>query len=104
MTHIQSHCLPRGWEARTTDFGTFGKIHVRLVDVVDIIAGKVFSSRPKDLDDFRLLSPKIDQEELRRRMLQESTSLISSDQTRRQAIKNWYIVHGDDFGLDHEQS
>jgi hypothetical protein len=104
MTDFQSHYLPQGWESRTTEFGTFGKIQLRLVDVLDIIAGKVFSSGPKDLDDFRLLSVNINQEELRQRVLQESSSLISSDQNRRQAIKNWYIVYGDDLGLDREES
>jgi hypothetical protein len=103
MTHFQSHYLPQGWESRTIDFGTFGKIQVRLVDPLDIIAGKVFSARPKDLDDFRLLSLNLNKEELRQRVLQGSSSLISSDQNRRQAIKNWYIVHGDDLGLDLEE-
>ena len=99
-THFQSHYLPQGWDSRTTEFGTFGKIHVKLVDVVDIIAGKVFSSRPKDLDDFRLLSLNLNKEELKQRVLQASSTLISSDQNRRQAIKNWYIVYGDDLGLE----
>jgi hypothetical protein len=99
MTHFQSHYLPRGWESRTIDFGTFGKIQVRLVDALDIIAGKVFSARPKDLDDFRLLSLNLNKEQLRQRVLQGSTSLTSSDQNRRQAITNWYIVYGDDLGL-----
>ncbi len=102
ITPFQSHYLPQGWESRTIDFGTFGKIHVRLVDALDIIAGKVFSARPKDLDDFRLLSVNLDKEELRRRVLQGSSSLISSDQNRRQAIKNWYIVYGEDLGLNPE--
>ncbi len=99
MTHFQSHYLPRDWESRTIDFGTFGKIQVRLVDTLDIIAGKVYSARPKDLDDFRLLSLNLDKEDLRQRVLQGSSSLISSDQKRQQAIKNWYIVYGDDLGL-----
>ncbi len=99
MTHIQSHYLPRDWESRTTDFGTFGKIQVRLVDALDIIAGKVYSARPKDLDDFRALSLNLNKQELRQRVLQGSSSLISSDQNRRQAVKNWYIVYGDDLGL-----
>jgi hypothetical protein len=103
LTHFQSHYLPQGWESRTIDFGTFGKIQVRLVDALDIIAGKVFSARPKDLDDFRLLSLNFNKEELRQRVLQGSSSLISSDQNRRQAIKNWYIVYGDDLGLDLEE-
>ncbi len=100
ITHFQSHYLPPGWESRTNDFGTFGKIHLRLVDALDIIGGKVFSARPKDLDDFRLLSLDLDKEELRQRVLLGSSSLISSEQNRRQAIKNWYIVYGDDLGLD----
>jgi len=103
LTHFQSHYLPQGWESRTIDIGTFGKIQVRLVDALDIIAGKVFSARPKDLDDFRLLALNLNKEELRQRVLQGSSSLISSDQNRRQAIKNWYIVHGDDLGLDLEE-
>jgi hypothetical protein len=99
MTHFQSHYLPRDWESRTIDFGTFGKIQVRLVDALDIIAGKVYSARPKDLDDFRVLSLNLNKEELRQRVLQGSSSLGSSDQNRRQAISNWYIVYGDDLGL-----
>jgi hypothetical protein len=99
MTHFQSHYLPRDWESRTVDFGTFGKIQVRLVDALDIVAGKVFSARPKDLDDFRMLSLTLNKEELRQRVLKGSTSLTSSDQNRRQAMTNWYIVYGEDLGL-----
>ena len=91
--------ISQGWESRTIDFGTFGKIQVRLVDALDIIAGKVFSARLKDLDDFRLLSLNLNKEELRQRVLQGLPSLISSDQNRRQAIRNWYIVYGDDLDL-----
>ena len=91
--------LPRDWEFRTTDFGAFGKIEVRLVDALDIIAGKVHSARPKDLDDFRVLSLSLNKEELRQRVLQGSSDLMSSDQSRRQAITNWYIVYGEDLGL-----
>ena len=92
------------WESRTVDFGTFGKIQVRLVDALDIIAGKVYSARPKDLDDFRLLSLNLNKEELKERVLQGSSSLTSSDQDRRQATTNWYIVYGDDLGLSSNSS
>ncbi len=53
----------------------------------------------KDLDDFRLLSLNLNKEVLRQRVLQGSSSLIASDHNGRQAIKNWYIVYGDDLGL-----
>jgi hypothetical protein len=52
------------------------------------------------LDDFRLLSLTVNQAELNQRVLQESSSLISSDQNRQQAIRNWYIVYGDHLDLD----
>ena len=96
LTHFQSH-LPRDWESRTIDFGTFGKIQVRLVDTVDIIAGKVFSGRPKDLDDFRLFSLELDKETLKQRVLQASSTLIACDHDRQQAIKNWYVVYGENL-------
>ena len=99
MNRFQSRYLPRVWESRTIDFGTFGKIQVRLVDALDIIGGKVHSARPKDLDDFRVLSLSLNKEELRQRVLQGSSDLISSDQNWRQAITNWYIVYGEDLGL-----
>jgi hypothetical protein len=96
ITHFQSHYLPLGWETRTSDFGTFGKIHVRLVDPYDIIAGKVFSARPKDLDDFRLLSLSLDKEQLGQRVAQGLSSLYSNDKHRHQAMRNWYVVYGED--------
>ena len=52
----------------------------------------------------RLLSLSLDKEALRQRVLQASSNLISSDQNRLQAIKNWYVVYGDDLGLDLEQA
>jgi hypothetical protein len=97
ITHFQSHYLPRGWESRTSDFGRFGKIHVNLVDPHDIIAGKVCSSRSKDLDDFRLLSLCLDKEQLRERAIHGVSPYSSSDQDRQQAIRNWYIVYGEDL-------
>jgi hypothetical protein len=72
-------------------------MQVRLVDALDFIAGKDYSGWPKDLDDVRVLSLNRNKKELRRRVLQGSSSLISSDQIRRQTIKNWYIVYGDDL-------
>ena len=72
---------------------------MRLVDAFDVIAEKVHSARPKDLDDFRVLSLSLNKEEFLQRVVQGSSDLISSDQNRRQAIANWYIVYGEDLGL-----
>ena len=46
-----------------------------------------------------MVSLNLNKQELRQRVLQASTSLTASDQNRRQAITNWYIVYGDDLGL-----
>jgi hypothetical protein len=100
ITHFQGYYLPRGWESRTSDFGTFGKIHVNLVDPHDIIAGKVSSSRPKDLDDFRLLSLCLDKEQLKQRVIQGISPHWSNDKDRQQAIQNWYIVYGENLEFE----
>jgi hypothetical protein len=46
-----------------------------------------------------VLSLNLNKEELRQRVLQGSSSLVSSDQNRRQAITNRYIVNGEELGL-----
>jgi len=100
IAHFQSHYLPERWQTRTADFGTFGKIHLRLVDPHDIIAGKVYSPRPKDLDDFRLLAPSLDNQRLRELVIRGLSSLWSSNETRQRAIQNWYVVYGENLELE----
>jgi hypothetical protein len=100
LNHFQSHYLPRGWESRTSDLGSFGKVQVRLIDPYDIIAGKIFSHRPKDRDDVRLLSSALDKEQLRRRVVGGLSTLGSSVEERDQAIRNWYIVYGEELDFD----
>ena len=100
VAHFQSHYLPERWQTRTADFGTFGKIQLRLVDPHDIIAGKVYSPRSKDLDDFRLLAPNLDKQRLRELVIKELSSLWSSDETRQRAMQNWYVVYGEDLEIE----
>ena len=97
IAHFQSHYLPERWQARTIDLGSFGKIQVRLVDPHDIIAGKVYSPRSKDLDDFRLLAPSLNKERLRELVIGEFPSLWSGEETRQKAIQNWYVVYGENL-------
>jgi hypothetical protein len=100
LTHYQSRYLPGVWESRTSDLGSFGEIHVRLIDPYDIIAGKIFSNRPKDRDDFRLLSLALDREELKRRIVGGLSPLWSNVEQRDVAIRNWYIVYGEELSFD----
>lgn len=94
LAHFQSHYLPDGWSTRTTDFGTFGKIHLRLVDPIDIAAGKLYSSRTKDLDDLRMLARSLDAQQLRERAVTGLPTRWTDDDARKKAIENWYIVYG----------
>ncbi len=100
IAHFQSHYLPERWQTRTADFGTFGKIQLRLVDPHDIIAGKVYSPRSKDLDDFRLLAPSLDKQRLRELVIRELSSLWSSEGTRQRAMQNWYVVYGENLEIE----
>ncbi|WP_165230386.1 DUF6036 family nucleotidyltransferase [Aquisphaera insulae] len=95
VTHFQGHYPPEGWAARTTDAGTFGKIRLRLVDPADIIAGKVYSPRAKDLDDFRMLCEGLDRGVLRDRVIRGLPSRWSDPEARARAIQNWYIAYGE---------
>jgi hypothetical protein len=95
VTHFQSHYLPSGWDNRVHYFDTFDELRVDLVDVYDVLLSKLFSSRTKDLDDMRLLTPQIDKDTLVRRFRETTASMLASESLRQCAQKNWYIVYGE---------
>jgi hypothetical protein len=96
LTHFQSHYLPDGWHDRTQSLGTFGRLTVRLVDPIDILVGKLFSRRTKDLDDVRLAMPKIDAAALRDRIATSTAAFRRDAGLLTAARQNWYIVTGED--------
>jgi hypothetical protein len=96
LTHFQSHYLPDGWAGRTGALGRFGRLDVHVVDPIDVLTGKLFSRRTKDLDDVRLALPKIDGNEFRHRIA-TSTAAFRRDATLLEAAtRNWYIVTGEE--------
>jgi hypothetical protein len=96
LTHFQSHYLPDGWAGRTGSLGRFGRLDVHVVDPIDVLTGKLFSRRTKDLDDVRLALPKIDGNEFRHRIA-TSTAAFRRDATLLEAAtRNWYIVTGEE--------
>lgn len=96
LTHFQSHYLPDGWERHTRSLGQFGSMAVRVVDPIDILVGKLFSKRPKDLDDVRLAWPKIDQKAFRSRLMGSTNAFRADAALAESARKNWYVVTGEE--------
>jgi hypothetical protein len=94
LTHFQSHFLPDGWQDRLHSLEPFARLQVFLVDPHDIFLSKLFSRRHKDLDDLRTLYPLLEQETIRRRLVDHCPSLLREESLRQAAEQNWYILTG----------
>ncbi len=95
LTHFQSHYLPSGWEQRLHSRGPFGRLHVYLVDAIDVFLSKLFSAREKDRDDLRAVAPQLDKETLVRRLRETTAPLRADEEFRQRAEANWYILYGE---------
>jgi hypothetical protein len=95
ITHFQSHYLPDGWSQRTRSLGPFGSLAVRVVDPIDVLTGKLFSRRTKDLDDFRIAYGKVDVAALRGRIASSTAAFRRDASLVEAATQNWYIVTGE---------
>lgn len=95
ITHFQSHYLPNGWQGRIHALGRFGVLDVDLVDTCDILVGKLFSARTKDLDDLRMLARRLDRTTIESRLLRSASSLKADPNLAANATRNWYILYGD---------
>jgi hypothetical protein len=100
LAHFQSHFLPAGWENRLHSLGAFGRLQVFLVDPGDIFLSKLFSRRPKDLDDLRALLPNLDREMLLRRLTGSCAALLRDESLRPIAEQNWYVLVGESLPTD----
>jgi Nucleotidyltransferase of unknown function (DUF6036) len=95
LTHFQSHYLPDGWHGRIRSLGRFGKIDAFVVDSLDVLVGKLFSKRTKDLDDIRAAWPLMDQATFRDRVARSTNSFRKDPDLVASAQRNWYIVTGE---------
>jgi len=96
ITHFQSHYLPDGWRARVKSLDRFGAIDVFLVDSYDILTGKLFSRRSKDLDHIRHALKLLDVSTFRDRIAR-TTAAYRRDALLLEAGKqNWYILTGEE--------
>ncbi len=95
LTHFQSHFLPSGWEGRVHTLGSFGLLHVSVVDINDLFLSKLFSPRHKDLDDLRLLWPQVDGAVLKQRLRDSCAGFLAEPALRAHAERNWYVLTGE---------
>jgi hypothetical protein len=95
IAHFQQHYLPMGWEQRLHYFDTYGQMRIYLVDIYDVFLSKLYSVRPKDLDDIRAVTSQIDKDTLVRRLKDTTASMLASQSLRERAEKNWFILFGE---------
>lgn len=95
LTHFQSHYLPDGWNGRTKSLGQFDNLTVRVVDTLDLLAGKLFSSRTKDLDDLRVALPLIGKTALAAHVARNCANFVRDEKSKRAGESNWYILTGE---------
>jgi hypothetical protein len=95
LTHFQSHYLPVGWAGRVHSLGLFGQLQVFVVDALDVLVGKLFSAREKDLDDLRMLLPKVDKTQFVERLRSAGATFVAEERLHPNAQRNWYILYGE---------
>jgi Nucleotidyltransferase of unknown function (DUF6036) len=93
--HFQSHYLPSGWQDRLHSQPPFGPLRVFLVDVYDVFLSKITSIREKDKDDLEKLSRQLDKNVLIDRFQKTMQSMLASEELRKRAEQNWYILFGE---------
>ena len=93
-THFASHYLPDNWEFRTRSLGRLGRLDVKVVDPIDVIAGKFFSKRQKDGKDLLAVWPRVDHDVLRDRLEFNTADLRKEQRLLDAARHNWYIFTG----------
>jgi hypothetical protein len=94
LGHVQSHYYPSGWQNRVHSTGPFGRLRVFLLDKYDVVLGKLFSRRTKDLDDLRGMVPQLDKDVLVRKLKDTCAALVNTD-LRTAAEDNWQILFGE---------
>ena len=97
LSHFQHHYLPSGWKDRTKSLGVFGNLALAVADPHDIFLGKLTSIREKDLQDLHELKAKLDKATLVDRLKSSMESTFASDELKRRATQNWYVLYGEEL-------
>ncbi|MBI1832220.1 MAG: hypothetical protein HYR84_12315 [Planctomycetes bacterium] len=97
LTHFQQHYLPSEWSSRLKFHGSYGDLEVYFVDPIDIFLGKLTSIRTKDLDDLRVLAPRLDKATITQRLKDTMQSALACADLLERAKNNWFILFGEDL-------
>lgn len=95
LAHFQSHYLVDGWQQRVRSLGVFGSIAAFRVDPIDVLVGKLFSARTKDVDDVRLALPLVDRQAFVDRLSTTTARWRADEKLHAAAVSNWYVITGE---------
>ena len=70
-------------------------VPVWIIGLAALRQAKRAAGRPKDLDDLRVLLPRLDRSTLTRRLLDAALSHLADQTLRRNAERNWYVLFGE---------
>ena len=96
LAHFASHYLPSSWKWRVSSLEPMGRLNVFVLDPLDVLCGKVFSKRSKDLDDLRAAWPNVDRDAFRERVRRDTAALRSDPALAEAAEHNWYVLTGEE--------
>lgn len=95
LGHFAQHYLPDGWERRVSSYHQFDRLQVKLVDPIDVLVGKLFSQRNKDLLDLQEAWGRIDQAAFRARLERDTRGLRTIGYLGDRPKLNWKVLTGE---------
>lgn len=100
LGYVPGCCYPHYWKKRVQPVGAFGKLQVFRLDVCDVLLSKLFSERQGDIDDMRLVFPKLEKANVVRRFQEEGSFLLMLSPTKAETCRrNWQLLFGEPLPL-----
>jgi hypothetical protein len=100
LGHVQSHYLPKNWEARRQLFGTYGNLLVYVADEYDIFVSKLSSKLEKHQDDLRVMSNQLNKEIIKERLQGDGKAFLENSFDRPTIESNWEFIYREPLVTD----
>jgi hypothetical protein len=94
LAQFPSHYLPPDWQRRVRSVDVFDRLKVFIIDPVDVIAGKLFSTRLDDFCEVFAVAPRLDRDALVGCLRLAVNSLRTNLKLLTAATQNWYVLFG----------